>query len=181
MVLTDLQRRKLTRFFRVYDIDGDGVIQRKDYIQLAHNVARAKNLPIDSPLGKRMEEVFLQVWENLEILADKNYDHVVTLQEFLDYREKLHTDEGKYRDLVEAGLALFDLLDMDQNGIIDVDEFVVFYEFFDLPADLARDMFERLDASGKGYITREESIQLGQEFNLANNPDAPGNWLFGPF
>lgn len=181
MALTDLQKRKLTRFFKVYDQNQDGVIERADYILLADNISKAKDFALDSPLSARLRECMLQVWSNLEIIADKNHDGSVTLEEFLDYRDELHQDEVKYNDLVTAGLTLFDVMDDNQDGQIELPEFKLFYSFFQLDESLATEVFAQLDVKQMGYLTREQLRTYSREFNLGNDPDAIGNKLFGPY
>lgn len=181
MALTDLQKRKLTHFFKVFDQDRDGVIDRTDYILLAENVSKAKGFPLDSPLSKRVKECLLQLWSNLEIIADKDHDSHVTMDEFLEYREKLHKDDVKYGDLVAAGLTLFDVMDGNHDGKLEPHEFRMFYSFFQLDAELADKMFIRLDVDKVGYLTRSQIRGYSQEFNLGDDPDAVGNWLFGPY
>lgn len=181
MTLTDLQKRKLTRFFTVYDQNNDGVIERADYILLADNIAKAKGFPPESPLSMRTRECLLQVWHNLEILADKDADGVVTLEEFLDYRDALHQDEVKYNDLVTAGLTIFDIMDDNHDGKLELHEFKAFYSFFQLDEDLAETVFKRLDIENSGYLTREQIRIYSRQFNLGDDPEAVGNWLFGEF
>lgn len=181
MTLSELQKRKLTRFFKVYDQDHDGVIERNDYVMLAENVARAKGYPLQSPLASRLKEALLQVWSNLEILADKNHDGVVTLEEFLNYRDKLHVDEVKYNDLVTVGLTMFDIMDENHDGRIDQHEFELFYTFFDLEKSLADEMFKKLDTESVGYLSRAQVQDYSRQFNLGDDPEDIGNWLFGPY
>ncbi len=181
MALTDLQKRKLTRFFTVYDQNNDGVIERADYILLSDNISKAKGFALDSPLSGRLRECMLQVWSNLEIIADKNHDGSVTLEEFLDYRDELHQDEVKYNDLVTAGLTLFDVMDDNNDGQIELPEFKLFYSFFQLDESLATEVFAKLDVEQAGYLTREQLREYSREFNLGDNPDAVGNGLFGPY
>jgi Ca2+-binding EF-hand superfamily protein len=181
MTLTDLQKRKLTRFFTVYDQNNDGVIERIDYIMLADNISTAKGFDLESPLSSRLRECMLRVWENLEHIADKNHDGSVTLAEFLAYRDQLHQDEVKYNDLVTAGLTIFDVMDDNRDGQIDLNEFKLFYSFFQLDESLAEEVFAELDVDQTGYLTRDEIQNYSREFNLGDDPEAIGNKLFGPY
>jgi len=181
MTLTDLQKRKLTRFFTIYDQNNDGVIERSDYIMLADNISKAKGFGLDSPLSARLRECLLRVWGNLELIADKNHDGTVTLDEFLAYRDELHQDEPKYNDLVSAGLTLFDVMDDNHDGQIELREFKLFYSFFQLDEGLATDVFAQLDVEKTEYLTREQLRIYSREFNLGDDPDAIGNKLFGPY
>ena len=181
MALTELQKRKLTRFFTVYDQNRDGVIERSDYILLANNVSKAKGFALDSPLSARLRECMLRVWSNLENIADKNEDGEVTLDEFLAYRDQLQQNELKFNDLVSAGLTLFDVMDDDHDGRINLREFKLFYSFFQLDESLAAEVFAHLDVEKTGYLTREQLRTYSREFNLGEDPEAIGNKLFGPY
>jgi hypothetical protein len=39
--------------------------------------------------------------------------------------------------------------------------------------------FDRLDRDNTGGLTEEDLVQAVQEFYLSNDPDAPGNVLYG--
>ena len=41
--------------------------------------------------------------------------------------------------------------------------------------------FQKLDDEDKGYLTRQEFLEAVTEFHLSDDPDARGNWLFGPY
>lgn len=181
MTLTDLQLRKLKRFFKIFDQDKDGVIDRSDYILLAENISKSKGFPLDSPLSSRVRECLLQVWSNLQAIADKDQDGTVTLEEFLEYRDALHQDDAKYDDLVSAGLTLFDVMDDNHDGKLELHEFQEFYSFFQLEKSLAEDMFKKLDIENTGYLTRQQIQVYSDQFNKGTDPDAIGNWLFGPY
>jgi Ca2+-binding EF-hand superfamily protein len=45
----------------------------------------------------------------------------------------------------------------------------------------AADAFRRLDLDRDGYLSREEIFQNMKEYYFTDDPNAPGNWFFGPF
>ena len=69
MTLTDLQKRKLTRFFTVYDQNNDGVIERIDYIMLA-------DIGLLNDLWRGFVPVIFFRWENtiLKVLKEAFFD-----------------------------------------------------------------------------------------------------------
>jgi Ca2+-binding EF-hand superfamily protein len=40
--------------------------------------------------------------------------------------------------------------------------------------------FTSLDRGSKGYLTEQDLVVAVQEFYLSDDPDAPGNVLYGP-
>ena len=48
-MLTELQKRKLTRFFNLFDANGDGVITKQDPEQVARNLAELQGMKPGSP------------------------------------------------------------------------------------------------------------------------------------
>ena len=43
----------------------------------------------------------------------------------------------------------------------------------------AETAFEHLDLDGDGFLSREEFVQLIDEFYTSDDPDAAGTWLYG--
>lgn len=41
--------------------------------------------------------------------------------------------------------------------------------------------FRQLDRNRDGYLTTDELIKNAEEFFFSEDPEAPGNWLVGPF
>jgi hypothetical protein len=46
---------------------------------------------------------------------------------------------------------------------------------------MARVSFEKLDLDHDAEISREDFSQALWELHFSNDPDAPGNWLFGEY
>jgi hypothetical protein len=67
-----------------------------------------------------------------------------------------------------------------RDGRLSGEEFVAFYGCYGVPEDVAQQAFGRLDTAGSGSFAIEDLMKLGREF-YGNDPDAPGNWLVGPY
>lgn len=181
-MLTELQRKKLTRYFRVYDIDDDGHIGPADFERVVENVRVLHGLAPDSPGHRSLREGYLRRWAALQASADADHDGGVDLEEWLAYWDDLLGAEDRYRSEVRAISArLFDLFDTDEDGEIGPDEFCDFYSVYGMATALARRVFVDLDANGDGVISRSEMKEIGDQFYLGDDPEAPGNLLFGPF
>jgi Ca2+-binding EF-hand superfamily protein len=50
-----------------------------------------------------------------------------------------------------------------------------------LPPDSLNEAFTALDTDGDGHLSRTEIRTAVDEYYTSEEPDTPGNWLFGPF
>jgi Ca2+-binding EF-hand superfamily protein len=181
-MLTELQRKKLTRYFRVYDIDDDGRIGPADFERVVENVRILHGLSSDSPAHLALRDGYLRRWKALETSADTDHDGGVDLDEWLAYWDAVIGEDERYESEVSVVAArLFEIFDTDEDGVLGPDEFCDFYGVYGLSAALARQVFMDLDANGDGVISRDELMAMGNSFYRGDDPDAPGNRLFGPY
>jgi Ca2+-binding EF-hand superfamily protein len=73
------------------------------------------------------------------------------------------------------------MVDIDGNGRISPQEYALFLKAYNVDERLFDDIFRHLDLNGDGYLSRDEIFKLVREFYLSDDPQAPGNWLVGPF
>lgn len=181
-MLTDIQRRKLSRYFRVYDIDDDGRIGLPDFRRVLENVRILHGHPTDSRQHQELEEVFQRRWEALRDSADLDDDEGVDLEEWLAYWDGVLADEERYEREVSALVGrLVETFDTDEDGVLGADEFCDFYGIYGLASALARQVFLDLDLDGDGAVSRDELVEMAHQFYRSEDPDAPGNRLFGPY
>lgn len=180
-MLTSFQQQKLTRYFRVYDVDDDGRIARADYERVAENVRALHDAGGRSRAHRAIEDGFQRQWEALRKSADADDDGDVDLLEWLRYWDGVLADDGRYREEI-AGLTerLFELFDTDDDGVLGADEFCNFYGIYGLKAAMARRVFLDLDVDGDGAATRQELMGIAHDFYRGDDPAAPGTRLFGP-
>lgn len=180
-MLTDLQRRKLTRYFRVYDIDDDGHIGPADFERVVENVRILHGLGTDSSAHHALREAYLGRWEALRTSADADENGVVDLEEWLAYWDGVLRSDERYEIEVAAVVRrLFEVFDTDEDGVIGPQEFADFWGVYGLASGLARRTFQALDANGDGVMSRDELLAIGRQFYRGDDPSAPGNRLFGP-
>lgn len=180
-MLTDLQRRKLTRYFRVYDIDDDGRISEPDFERVVENVRILHGLPETSPVHRQLRDAYLRRWTAVRESADVDGDGGVDLDEWLGYWEGvLHSDDRYETEVATVVRQLFAQFDTDDDGVLGPREFADFFGIYGLDRRLAHQTFERLDRDGDGRITRSELVEISHEFYRGDDPEAPGNRLYGP-
>ena len=180
-MLSPLQIQKLTRYFRVYDVDDDGSIGKADFERVLENLRALHDLRDGAPRWAALRQAYLHRWEAVRTSADVDEDGGVDLGEWLDYWDALLADGDRY-DAEVSGLVdrLHALFDTDESGRIDVDEFCNFYGAFGLRAEVAREVFDGLDGNGDGTVSRAELTEMAHQFYRSDDPAAPGNRLYGP-
>lgn len=179
-MLTDLQKQKLTRYFRVYDVDDDGRIARADFERVLENLRGLYGTHTGPAVHKAIEEGILGRWESLRASADADQDGGVDLGEWLAYWDRVLSDDERYDAEVSAVTdGLFRVFDTDEDGVLGADEFVNFYGIYGLKSAMARQVFLDLDVDGDGTVTRQELLDMAHDFYRSDDPAAPGNRLFG--
>lgn len=178
-MLSDLQTRKLTRYFQVYDIDDDGRIEASDFARIVENV---RLLHGEDDAANGLHGAYGRLWGRISEAADVDGDSGVDLDEWLAYWQIALEDDARYESEVQALTdRLFAVFDLDEDGSIGAAEFSDFYGIFGLSVSLAESVFEALDEDGDGRVTREELRSAGRAFFRSDDVQQPGNLLFGPY
>jgi juvenile hormone diol kinase len=180
-VLTDLQRKKLTGYFRLYDVNGDNRTGPEDFDRVVENVRILHDLATYSPRHEALRDGFRRRWESLRTSADADHDGSVDLAEWLGYWDHvIETPELYEAEVNTLAAQLFETFDKDEDGVLGADEFCDFYGVYGLPSALARRVFLDLDVDGDAVISEVELMNMVHEFYRSTDPNAPGNQLFGP-
>ena len=180
-MLSDLRQKKLTRYFQVYDVDDDGRIARPDFERVAENVRALYGADERSSAHRLIREGFLRGWEMLRASADADDNGGVDLGEWLSYWDGVLAGGERYQDeVISVTERLLRVFDIDEDGVLGADEFCNFYGIYGLKSALARRVFLDRDIDGDGSVTRQELLDMANEFYTSDDPDAPGNRLFGP-
>ena len=101
-----------------------------------------------------------------------------------------HLDETEFESLLEGlgmpvthqmGHKIVSALDVDGDGVIDVEELEIFYKAImtdgSCPHDMAKDLFSMFDKDGHGHITPNEFARVLDGLNLGFNIDDIGQIL----
>ena len=179
-MLTDLQKVKLTRLFNAYDVDNDGFFELEDILDVVGNLARVRGWEEGSDGYQTLAQRYCIIWNYQTQLFDANRDQQVSLDEHLACYDRIF-EAHKYDEFIDQLASLvFDIFDADCNGTVSLSEARDFYSAYHLEASLAELVFPHLDLDGDGIISKAEMLRIVREFHLSNDPEAPGNWLFGP-
>ncbi|HWI62606.1 MAG TPA: EF-hand domain-containing protein [Symbiobacteriaceae bacterium] len=180
-MFTDLQKRKLIRYFHVLDSDRNGYLEKADFDQILRNLAELRGWKPGTAHFTALEAGVMSIFGNTVKHADKDGDGRCTLDEWFGMEEEvLGTPENFRLYSLDVAKGLFDVIDFDLDGEIGSQEWVNFFHAFcRLPVGAALESFTHLDKNGDGRLTKDEILELVREFHYSDDPAAPGNWLFG--
>jgi Ca2+-binding EF-hand superfamily protein len=180
--MTELQKAKQIHYFNVLDYNGDGVLEKQDFVNIADRLAEMRNYEEGSSRHTAVRQEILRMWTNARALSGKEGKAKLSLDDWLAHEQKV-LDSNVLIDSYVQGIAraIFDILDDDDDGVIDEEEYLKFFQSFRGDREDGELAFQKLDQDDKGYLTRKEFLEAVTEFHLSDDPDARGNWLFGPY
>jgi Ca2+-binding EF-hand superfamily protein len=184
----DFYARKISHFFRILDVNGDGLLDKDDLLASPRALAAREGFSLNSAETRRAVDAFHGFYTPLLRDADTNHDGVISPDEFVAHWREVMA-QARRADPAEMlavdfyhGCAnnLFDLLDKDDNGYIEYDEYDHYLDSFNGDIDLdRRAAFDGFDKDGSGRISRAEFNRALQEFFLDDDERAAGNHFFG--
>ncbi|MFD9307254.1 EF-hand domain-containing protein [Streptomyces sp. NPDC060048] len=174
--------QKLSRAFAMLDVDGDGHLREEDLLVLSERLAAAFGMSGDAAKIARLRGAHTQLWAQDLSPMDTDGDGQLDRAEFIaGLREAVANDLGgilgRLGVMVDAWM---DICDTDDNGLIDENEYqtMLIKTMGGSPEDL-KAAFAKLDADGDGTLSREEIRRATEEYWTSEDPNAPGNRLFG--
>lgn len=178
---TRLLYRKLDRAFEHMDVDGSGSIERGDLVGLGARILVGFGESPTSLAGSRLAQGFEGIWRTLAAEIDADGEGTISFEEFRAGMTSAFVDGDRFDAVFgPAAEAMAGLCDTDGDGAVGPDEFWVMMAAFGTPREDVEAAFERLDGDGDGAVSVDELVEATRQFYTSTDPDAAGNWLFGP-
>ena len=168
--------RKMRTYFQGVDQDKSGILTREDHELLA---TRYKDLAhLDTLREKQARRKIMTLWDYFFEEASQ----VIPLDpemfgKCIAYkgREQIISSASHYGDI------LFDLIDLNADGVISLKEFTNLHKLFFLNEKTAEAAFKALDEGNKGYIVHGEFNKAVVDFFLPEGEtELPTTKIFGP-
>jgi Ca2+-binding EF-hand superfamily protein len=181
-MLTEFQRSKLDRRFELLDTDGDGYITATDYDLAAAEVCRAFNYAEGSPQHEKVHLGYLNLWVRLSRKMDEEGAGRITRQQFAASCAQLIVEaENGYDQVLRPVIqTVIEIIDANENGVLEVEELAAWFNAYGVCADDAQRAFKTLDRNGDGVLDPHEVHKAIEEYYTSDDPEAPGNQIFGP-
>lgn len=181
-MLTPLQRAKQIHYFRLVDVDKDGYVTASDWAEIGRNLASMRNLKRGTPEHDAVMATMGTIWANLGPYSSDPEGRVVSEADWLRFEEErvVYCDDEWYEIYVNTIVrGVFSLLDTDRDNAIDQGDYLDLAMSFWVKPRHAVEAFVKMDEDGDGRIFLEDFLDHVLAFHRSNDPDAPGNWLFG--
>lgn len=183
-MMSDLQRRKASHYFSLLDEDENGLVDESDFERRANRLADAHDLT-DPEARADLRRRVLSWWDHLCALADLDGNECVTREEWATYWEALQAsvegdDDTSTRtldSLERAGRGTFQSMNVTDADHVTEAEYLAWVDAWG--AEGTSETFQRLDRDDTDVLTEENLVEAMKEFYLSDDPDAPGNVLYG--
>ena len=84
------------------------------------------------------------------------------------------------KTVVECFTHFFDILDLNDDGVISLEEFTIYYHIMGLDAKMAAETFAAIDTDGDGSLSRAEYMTAVDDFFVRENENSPYRFFWGP-
>jgi Ca2+-binding EF-hand superfamily protein len=180
--MSALRQQKYRQWFLSCDVDGDNVISRRDTIHFADRFFTRRGVRGDTPEAQRLRDLMEEFWVQVILPFDLDGDGQVDADELTAACERALVNSEDYSKQIEPITEqYFQLTDGDGDGKIDLKEFQQVFTAVGRGSDAdCAEVFRRFDTDGTGALSRQEFHRVVKDFFYSDDPNAPGNQLFGP-
>jgi len=181
-MMTEFQRKKNIHYFNVLDVDKNGFIERADFEEIGGRFATSMGFKPEDAGYDQVRAGLISLWDRLEPYADTNRDDRVSLDEFLQFQDDAiyQATPEQFDDYIgENNRGLVAMAGLRPDEPFSPAQWRWFFHGFRMDESQADDVFARLDLNHDGKLTAEEVLAATREFYFSDDPDAPGNWMFG--
>ena len=169
---SDFWNKKLDRIVNVRDTDRDGFITHKDYKLMEERLRQQK------VSSKYMAEWIEDKDENLKRMNLKDDSVKYTYDQFKKiFLKFMETTGEKFKETFKKA---FKMVDLNQNGFITFDEWIVNYTVLGIDTKYARASFNVMDKNFDGKISEDEYVAFFYEYYCTDENTLGSAILYGP-
>jgi hypothetical protein len=176
---TDLQLRKLHRWFASFDTDGDGVVDVLDITGMAQLYCDVYGVAPRSEPWRRMHASAHVVWRAIERRTGTLNPAELTRDEWVAWLGTAEYADFVIRAAIPFSLMAFSIADADGDGRCEVHEMMAAQHRSGMSEEEIHRSFDLLDTDRDGYVTADDFGQALWEFYFSDDPAAPGNSIAG--
>nr|AWI63388.1 calexcitin 1 isoform X1 [Sogatella furcifera] len=180
MPISPFRMKKLMYVFNVFfDVNKSGQIDRKDFELAIERICKMRGWSEGDAQYADTKKILLQVWEGLKQRADHDHDGQVSHEEWCSMWDEYAKNPEKALEWQLSYMDfMFDMEDTSGDGAIDEEEFASVCVSYGIPEEECRTAFRKFSAPGES-LTKEKFAVLWKEFFCTDDPNAPGNFVFG--
>jgi Ca2+-binding EF-hand superfamily protein len=168
MVMATTQSNRLEERFRLWDRNGNGVIERSDFEREADDII-ARLGAQSTPQADKLKQTYLGMFDRL---AEAAGSARMSRAEFLSAAEQEIISKGDagfsavVRPTIEA---IVEILDRDGDGEVSPPEMHGWFAAIGLDGEIADRAFRDLDTDGSGRLSVDELVDAVRDYHLGRN------------
>src|SRR5512139_962270 len=101
-MLSPFRRAKIAHQFRLYDTDGDGLLERADLMRVADALAQARAAEPGTAIYQGLMATYEAMWAPMQRRAGGSLHAWVTLEAYLAWHAELLADRTEYESVLGA-------------------------------------------------------------------------------
>jgi len=174
--MSDFWIRKMKTYFTRIDFDKDGAITQKDFEAMAERFIKCEKL--DEKKGGELKAKLIKIWDLFlkNVAGGKSLTQPLFIESM-----KTQVHDPKLKAALSGPLPIFfSAVDANGDGMIQADEFQLFFSILGLDPKLAVDSFKAIDTNSDGQLSEEEFITAGTEFFTSEDEKCPSKLFWGP-
>lgn len=177
----DAIRDRLNTRFDLIDRNGNGVLDAADFAMLAERIIDGLNEPKDSAKAVALRIAYSGLWGRLRDMMDTDHDGVISREEYTTcLLQVVYQHPSGFDDLIRPTTeAVVTICDTNDDGVIDLGEFVRMELACGVGRAEALRNFQHLDRDHSGYLSVDELTEAVIEFYTSPDDNSPGAYLFG--
>ena len=175
-----VREKKFRRLFRVFDADGSGYLDMTDVVIIMNRFSEEFGWIRSGGADTQFRAAFLKILTKMFREADANNDHKISMEEFLDYYEKVTLDDIQFYRYLKPFLdELFSALDQNNVGLLSKKTYCAFYRACNNSELEAENAFHIMDKNNDGVISHLEFYSMFYQFHMSDKPKHPSRNFFG--
>ncbi|CAM1321454.1 Scp2 (predicted) [Pycnogonum litorale] len=184
--LSSFQKRKLMFEYHIFfDKNKDGVLTEKDVHLARKEICDMNKWLPGSVKYDSTKELFDGIWKELTRSADENSDNKITGEEWIAMWQTFHeavqeNREEKFPDWVKAYLLYrFQLLDRNQDGVIDEEEFIYVMDKLGISSKTAKTAYMMFTMNYAKKVNYDYFRKMAAQYYRSDDPSSLGNFITG--
>ena len=166
---TAIKNARIKQRFEMWDVNGNGRIERSDYEAEANRIIEAFGETPQSAKGRVLLDAYLGMFDHLATKAGVGPNGALTEQQFTEVVESQmfeQGDAGFARVLRPTVSAMVGLADTDGDGQVNPAEFKNWLMAIGVNSVDADDAFRKLDVNGNGELSVDELVNAVRDFHF---------------
>jgi Ca2+-binding EF-hand superfamily protein len=176
----DVYTRKMKHVFEMLDVTNDGFLAENDFADLAAGIAELMPGEHNQQKVRDFHNAMVGWWRGLLPVMKKNKEGKVGPREFCDAMHEVMIEQDRYDVFRPVAVTWFRLYDADDSDSLSLDEFQTLSRTLRISEPDTAAGFRKFDSNGDGELSEEEFMVVARQFYAGEDPEAPGNWLYGP-